>query len=131
MVSRVLFSTLVCVIGLAYGGRYLLHRGERDDDRLFARWAGVNETRKRRRRRTLGASLMIMTSIAFFLGVNVVSPRASVSGFVAFWAAVGTRTVHIDINRFGKSIKEGAMSPLTGIEIQTHKPDRHNRHCDD
>ncbi len=86
--ARLIFSGLICGLGLLFGGFHLLRGASRPADEIWARWDTPAGAVRRRRRRGLGAAIVVTTSAAFFVGVNFLSPRESGLGFLLFWLVV-------------------------------------------
>ena len=86
--TRLIFSGLICGLGLLYGGLHLLRGARRPADEIWAHWDTPAGAVRRRRRRWLGAAIVVTTSAAFFVGVNFLSPRESMPGYMLFWGVV-------------------------------------------
>lgn len=86
--TKLVVSGLICGLGLLCGGLYLFRQASRGADEIWARWDTPTGAVRRRRRRRLGATIIVTTSVAFFVGVNFLSPRESTLGFLLFWLVV-------------------------------------------
>ena len=86
--TKLIVSGLICGLGLLYGGFHLFRQASRGADEIWARWDTPTGAVRRRRRRRLGAAIIVTTSVAFFVGVNFLSPRESTPAFLLFWLVV-------------------------------------------
>jgi len=86
---HLLLTGLVSGMGLAVSGAYfvgLLRRKENPAERALWTKLDLPELyEQRRRRRTLGMTIMALISVAFFLGANFINPQVRPRAALAFW----------------------------------------------
>ena len=82
---RLIFSGLVCGLGVLCGSGQLLCGRSNAATTAWERWDTPAGTERCRRRRRLGAAIVVLISLTFFLGVNFLSPGRSPVGYLIFW----------------------------------------------
>ena len=85
---RVVFSVLVCGLAVLFGAVQLVRGRSPAAHEIWVRWDSPAGAARRHRRRRLGAALLILTAVAFAVGVNALSPEQSAVVFLGYWLVV-------------------------------------------